>query len=428
MRKLFTIATFLGVGVLSLFGMSQKVFADTFFPQCGDVSVVNSPYFRCWINADHSGQFMDYRAFSGLYPDFSIPLNSTSTAVLDSFDIGTSTYFWNFYYGGNTYIYQLENGDTVNGNFIFNTRFISAVFSTTTGILDVSAYISPIDFASTTGVFYSYEEGYGTSLWSSGQHQATTSGLVSWSDYIVQPSTISSTTISSVTTISGSLWSSIVNSTCNPFNDIGCSSRYIYDSFSTSTDIGFYDPPKVRIYFAENCQPFSVWFDTGLCLDYLILPNQAFLASTTQKLYDGLLSKAPFGYLTHLVTLFQSSTTVALPTISYTFGTSSVFYGSIGDIHFDPWSSLDSLSSIVNTKSDQVVQKTLWDIMEIPINIVVYLTLLIIMIRDVTGLSGLAESEVASDIYEGKQNKMRKKRLWQRSVSSQVTNKRTFVP
>lgn len=100
---------------------------------------------------------------------------------------------------------------------------------------------------------------------------------------------------------------------------------------------------------------------------------------------DGVLTKWPFGYVTRFAEILVSSSTVALPSINYEFGDTSFLSGY--DLSFDPFSSVASSSNVLNVAvSDQDVPKSVWEIMEQIITILVYLTLAFMIIHDLTNI------------------------------------------
>jgi len=121
------------------------------------------------------------------------------------------------------------------------------------------------------------------------------------------------------------------------------------------------------------------------CIVSLFVPNATTLGDDMLRLRNGFLSVWPLGYVTRFVEILVSPATTTLPSISYTTASSSMF--GVIDIELDPFGSLADPDSPMNFESDQTDGKTVWEIMEQPVTIVVYLMLLFMIIHDITGVS-----------------------------------------
>lgn len=121
------------------------------------------------------------------------------------------------------------------------------------------------------------------------------------------------------------------------------------------------------------------------CLTSIFVPNAQVLSADMQRFRDGFLSVWPLGYVTRFVEITLTTATSSLPTISYTTASSSMF--GVIDIDLDPFGSLASADSPMNYTSDSLEGKTIWEIMEQPITIVVYLMLLFMILHDLTGVA-----------------------------------------
>lgn len=111
---------------------------------------------------------------------------------------------------------------------------------------------------------------------------------------------------------------------------------------------------------SEFCSPFSGDFSMIGCLSFLFRPNEAMVASLWNTLYEQILSRAPFGYITRFVAIASGLTSTQPVPLSYTFGTSApdelqglTYSVQIFD-HFDILNSLES--------DDLVNPKTIWEI------------------------------------------------------------------
>lgn len=131
---------------------------------------------------------------------------------------------------------------------------------------------------------------------------------------------------------------------------------------------------------------FSGSFDFQDCMISFFLPDREYIIDTIDNLREDFLVKLPMGYLTRFVEITISTPTSTLPTISYTSSNTSIFNGA--SFTFDPFETLSSTTGIVSSAvSDSNDPQNVWDIMEYPIYIVVYLTLLFMIVHDVTGVS-----------------------------------------
>lgn len=151
-----------------------------------------------------------------------------------------------------------------------------------------------------------------------------------------------------------------------------------------STTAAFRNSTSTDIYQIVNasCNPFSDGFDVGLCIYSIVAPPPAILAIDFQAFQTEFLTVAPWGYLTRFFSIITDTGTTTLPMIDFAFATSSPLFGY--DIHLDPFGTLAQAGSIINATSTNADPKTIWQIMELPINLVVYLMLAFMIIKDLT--------------------------------------------
>lgn len=130
------------------------------------------------------------------------------------------------------------------------------------------------------------------------------------------------------------------------------------------------------------CNPVGGNFTISLCFVAILYPSAEQIQSDILQLR----AQAPWGYAFRLYDILNgqaTSTTVSLPSISYTSASTSIF-GAV-TFEFDPFAALASSTSIVNMAvSDQDEPKNVWDIMSPIINIIVYLMLGFMILRDLT--------------------------------------------
>lgn len=124
-------------------------------------------------------------------------------------------------------------------------------------------------------------------------------------------------------------------------------------------------------------------FDLQNCLISLIIPNSQLLQSD----YERLRHLAPWGYVLRFYDILVGTASSTLPVISYNFASSSPL-SAIGTISFDPFGTVIETGNILNSAvSDQSVSKNVWDIMEYPIRIVIYLMLFFMILHDLTKIN-----------------------------------------
>lgn len=179
----------------------------------------------------------------------------------------------------------------------------------------------------------------------------------------------------------------------NPITILGFSFAYhsvcddwgvTVDAHATSTATGFSQEFQDALSSTTDtvtnlCNPFSADFSAGGCLGALIYPPGDILVGQ----FVALKSIPPWGYGFRFYDILSgnaTTSTTTLPAISYTSASSSIF--GITTFHFDPFSALTSTSSIVNTKSDQAVPKTVWEIVSPLVHILVYFSLLFMVLHD----------------------------------------------
>ena len=130
----------------------------------------------------------------------------------------------------------------------------------------------------------------------------------------------------------------------------------------------------------------ALTFDWSKCTLFLFVPDTTQLDKVLETLKSGILSRAPFGYLTRIMSLIATSSTTTLPVLSYTFQADSPLASTT--ISYDVSSLMTQSAALSNEMKSNIAgnQKTVWQIFETPVKIFIYLVLLLAMLRDVTGL------------------------------------------
>lgn len=129
---------------------------------------------------------------------------------------------------------------------------------------------------------------------------------------------------------------------------------------------------------------FAINFDVYKCLWSFVIPNP-YLTNQVMDQYKRLpIVGWPIRFVEVLIT---TTATTSLPVISYTFSEDNTFLGGV-NIHFDPWPYFYTSGSLV--KDEFLADDgsgNVWDIMGPLIKIIVYMTLLFVIIRRLTGLN-----------------------------------------
>jgi len=136
-----------------------------------------------------------------------------------------------------------------------------------------------------------------------------------------------------------------------------------------------------------DCNPSG--FSLTACLVSLIVPPSNVLESDFTQIRDGFLSRVPFGYVTRFMEIALGEASSTLPTLSYTFPDDFPAEQMAGvDLTFNPWGEFYTDGSLVK---DELVSsgddpKNIWEIMQPLINIIVYLALAMLIIKDLTAI------------------------------------------
>ena len=137
--------------------------------------------------------------------------------------------------------------------------------------------------------------------------------------------------------------------------------------------------------FGSACNPIGGAFSAGDCITLALWPGQQAVADDFTILKE----LPPWGYVFRFIDILNATTsTTTLPTVSYTLATSSPLYqAGLTQIAFDPLGALVQSGQLVNEmKSDQATPMTLWQIVMPAVNIIVYLALIFMIIKDLTNV------------------------------------------
>lgn len=159
-------------------------------------------------------------------------------------------------------------------------------------------------------------------------------------------------------------------------------------------------------------------FDLQNCLISILIPSQSVLQYDLTRFEN----ETPFGYVFRTIDILTSTpATSSLPSISYTFASTSAL-AVVGTVHFDPFATLLDSASIVNTPSDQAGGLNVWQIFNPIIYIIVYFSLFVLIIRDLTKIefSGDGSVDLSNDIVHAE--KMDNRHIGRRIFKRRVRN------
>jgi hypothetical protein len=144
------------------------------------------------------------------------------------------------------------------------------------------------------------------------------------------------------------------------------------------------------------CNIISTGFSIGDCLTLIVWPGDSAISDDFEIVKE----LPPWGYVFRFIDILNATTSsTTLPTIAYTFASSSPLAGI--DIHFDPFGSIAQAGTLINQMtSDRTDHQTVWQIMMPIVNIFVYLVLAFMIIHDLTGIHKHASSERHKDRNE----------------------------
>lgn len=457
MRKIIAIATFIIVAGLSLFGMSQKVFAyyitqpdfsfhfgsavfspgflayDASTTQSGTFNQIiiykdnivagKSPYAQTVSLIPYDGHQYTYLtnsiasttgsvyAYACLYDavtaqnkSITIPVggslhyysNALSASLYDAW--GTNTYksFHALGYSddcANELDQDFEEDLTGTRIISFDPSYQEVVSPTSSGMATATFYVNGDEWDSDIryvgSMFYHSQttvepiwlteygdEAPGTvpsfNYWTNNELDFSREGKYTWELSICRWEGIWIFRTCSDILVASSTEFWVGSASSSPYYNAQVSLQDHLDQLFASTTYEIYDSCKI--------------FTSGNIVDCflgLIYPGSDIIAE------DFLLIKQvpPWGYAFRFYDILTGNATTStstLPSISYTFSTSSPLYVGDGTLTFDPFDTLLDASSIVNATSDQVVQKSLWTIMSPIIALIVYLMLGFIIIKDLT--------------------------------------------
>ncbi len=135
----------------------------------------------------------------------------------------------------------------------------------------------------------------------------------------------------------------------------------------------------------RSCNPFNN-FDISQCVSGLIIPADEDVTSSLNSIKGNIMSRAPFGWIVRISTLIATTSTTTIPSISYTFQSDSPLAGDT--LSFDVSSYMSQASALSGEMTSNMPDhKTVWEILQTPINMFLYIFLVYVMITDITGIN-----------------------------------------
>lgn len=138
---------------------------------------------------------------------------------------------------------------------------------------------------------------------------------------------------------------------------------------------------------AQNCNPFVGQFDIIKCGAFLFIPGGDYLNTTMKGLKDGILTRVPWGYLTRIYTIWNTSATTTLPTFNVSFATGPGDNSNMGTstLSFDPGDMIAGGGTLLESIKDPVNGKSTKDIFGPLVQLAFALGVIFMIISDLTG-------------------------------------------
>jgi len=164
------------------------------------------------------------------------------------------------------------------------------------------------------------------------------------------------------------------------FDSFIASTSAALDLFNASTTLSLAD--------VKAACSLSTSFSIVDCFSYLFSWQPTQMNYAIQNMKEGFFSYVPFGYLTRSFEILSNPSTSTLPTLSYTFPASAPSFLASSTFSFNPWQYFYVDGAPIK---DEIVAndgsgKNIWDIFQPLIEIIVYISLILLVIKDLTGI------------------------------------------
>jgi hypothetical protein len=134
---------------------------------------------------------------------------------------------------------------------------------------------------------------------------------------------------------------------------------------------------------AGSCNPLSGMFSMTNCGAFLFIPDAGALNDVMTSFRDGFLTRMPWGYFTRVYSILTASSTQALPTLTYEFDPAGPYAGK--SISFDFGDMMTGGAAVLAAVQDPVNHRTIRDVLEPVVKLLVALAVIFGIIHDLTG-------------------------------------------
>jgi len=143
-------------------------------------------------------------------------------------------------------------------------------------------------------------------------------------------------------------------------------------------------------------------FNPVSCLSFLFIPDAGYTEFVLTNLKENVITHFPFGYLTRFYNVLATSTVIALPEISYTFGSSSPAVLDGKTFSIDVYDYLGSTSPINSIRTDDGEDQSIWDVVDPIFTVMVSIAVLFVIINDLLGLAVHEEHKIQRNLSNKK--------------------------
>jgi len=199
-------------------------------------------------------------------------------------------------------------------------------------------------------------------------------------------------------------WYTTAFSWINPFSSldpdivVSSTTTFIYDEMTTFDQFVASTTQNIVDYMASSTLDFeqaknSCWslsgFDFTDCMNFIFGWQQIPMSNAINNIKDNFFTYAPFGYVKRTYEIMSTTSTSTLPVLSYTFPNDSRFGDMANkEFSFDIWQYFYTDGAPVKDEIKSLgTNKDIWEIFGPITQIIVYMTLLVLIIRDLLDLN-----------------------------------------
>lgn len=146
---------------------------------------------------------------------------------------------------------------------------------------------------------------------------------------------------------------------------------------------------------AATCNPIGGNFGIRECISFLLIPSAGDLQNTMQTARTGILSRAPWGYVNRVYTIFSNTATSTLPsfTASIQVGAGNTETPEITTITIDPGDMIAGGGALLDSIRDPITDKSPRDVFEPMVQLTIALGVLFTIITDLVSSHRHANEE-----------------------------------